>query len=178
MARAGCVSGILSAVKLCQSSSISGPSATANPISAKISANSSMTWLTGCTVPRGASGAGSVISTRSLASRRFRSAVSRSAFLPASADVMLSRSPLMMGPWVCRSSGDMLPMVFSSAETLPCLPSAAIRTASNESSVSAESMAPIRSVWSVAISVIIVCLNKQKGANGKCRPRPFAHVSK
>ena len=42
---------MLSAVKLYQSSSISGPVATAKPRSAKISASSSITWLTGCTVP-------------------------------------------------------------------------------------------------------------------------------
>ena len=42
---------MLSAVKLCQSSSISGPSATAKPRSAKISASSSITWLTGWTDP-------------------------------------------------------------------------------------------------------------------------------
>ena len=51
---------MLSAVKLCQSVSISGPVATAKPRSAKISASSSITCDTGCTEPFGASGAGSV----------------------------------------------------------------------------------------------------------------------
>ena len=37
---------------------MSGPSATVNPRSAKIAVTSSFTWLTGCTVPRGASGGG------------------------------------------------------------------------------------------------------------------------
>ena len=32
--------------------------------------------------------------------------------------------------------------------------------------------------WSVAMSVILVRLHKQMGANGKCRSRPFAHNSK
>ena len=45
---------MLSAVKLCQSSSISGPVATEKPRSAKISASSSITWLTGWTLPCGA----------------------------------------------------------------------------------------------------------------------------
>ena len=49
---------MLSAVKLCQSSSISGPVATEKPRSAKISANSSITWLTGWTLPFGAWGHG------------------------------------------------------------------------------------------------------------------------
>ena len=49
---------MLSAVKLCQSSSISGPVATAKPMSAKISASSSITWLTGWTEPLGAFGRG------------------------------------------------------------------------------------------------------------------------
>ncbi len=43
---------MLSAEKLCQSSSISGPVATAKPRSAKISASSSITWLTGWMLPR------------------------------------------------------------------------------------------------------------------------------
>jgi hypothetical protein len=60
---------MLSAVKLCHSSSISGPVATEKPKSAKISASSSITWLTGWTVPRGVSGAGKDRSTVSSASR-------------------------------------------------------------------------------------------------------------
>ena len=48
------ISGMLSAVKLYHCVSISGPSATEKPRSAKISASSSITWLTGWTVPCGA----------------------------------------------------------------------------------------------------------------------------
>src|SRR6476661_5669892 len=51
MARAGWFSGMFSAVKLYHCVSISGPSAIEKPRSAKISASSSMTWLTGWTVP-------------------------------------------------------------------------------------------------------------------------------
>ena len=42
---------MLSAVKLCQSSSMSGPSAQVKPISPKMAASSSITWPIGCSVP-------------------------------------------------------------------------------------------------------------------------------
>ena len=50
--RAGCSGGMFSAVKLCQSSSMSGPSATAKPISPRMAITSSMVWLTGWIAPR------------------------------------------------------------------------------------------------------------------------------
>ena len=60
---------MFSASKLYQSVSICGPSATAKPISAKIAMTSSVTWLTGWTVPlrRAAERPGSVTSSHSRA---------------------------------------------------------------------------------------------------------------
>ena len=58
IARAGWLSPMLSAVKLYHWVSISGPSATEKPRSANISASSSITWLTGWTVPADAFGRG------------------------------------------------------------------------------------------------------------------------
>jgi hypothetical protein len=57
--------------------------ATAKPRSAKISASSSITWLTGWTVPSGAAGAGSVMSSRSVARRASSAAASSAAFFAA-----------------------------------------------------------------------------------------------
>src|SRR5574338_380652 len=91
MARAGWFSGMLSAVKLYHWVSISGPSATEKPRSAKISASSSITWLTGWTVPRGASGAGSDRSIVSVASLRSSSAFSRASLRSVIAPCLPSR---------------------------------------------------------------------------------------
>jgi hypothetical protein len=62
ISRAGCFSGKFRAVKLWKSSSMSGPSATAKPISAKIVVISSITCIVGCTEPlrRGGGGQGQV----------------------------------------------------------------------------------------------------------------------
>src|SRR6185436_4615086 len=59
---------------------MSGPSATEKPRSAKIAVISSFTWLTGWIVPRGASKAGSDVSTRSVARRESSDALSSSFF--------------------------------------------------------------------------------------------------
>ena len=59
-------------------------------------------------------------------------------------------------PVVFGSKTDIPPIVFSKADTLPCLPSAETRTASSASSVLAESIAVISSVWRVSISLIFV----------------------
>ena len=88
---------MLRAVKLCHWSSISGPSATAKPRSAKISASSSITWLTGWTDPCGISGAGSDRSTRSVASLCSSSAASSSSLRSAIASVTASRSAWIFG---------------------------------------------------------------------------------
>ena len=84
---------MLSAVKLCQSSSISGPVATAKPMSAKISASSSITWLTGWMVPRAAIGAGSVRSIVSRANWSLSAACSSASLRAAKAALTLSRKP-------------------------------------------------------------------------------------
>ena len=55
---------------------------------------SSFTWLTGCTVPRGASDAGSETSTRSDDSRVSSDAFSSSLFFAAMASATRSRSAL------------------------------------------------------------------------------------
>ena len=71
ISRAGWSGGKLSLPKLRSSVSISGPSAMAKPISAKIAVNSSTTWLIGWMRPvsAGASRTGSVTSSLSVLSR-------------------------------------------------------------------------------------------------------------
>ena len=71
ISRAGWPTGKFSMVKLYSSVSMSGPSATAKPISAKIAVISSMTWLIGWIRPASMppSRAGSVTSTASVARR-------------------------------------------------------------------------------------------------------------
>ena len=152
---------MLSAVKLYQSVSISGPVATANPRSAKISASSSITWLTGWTVPTGGMSAGSVMSSVSVASRASSSARSSAALRAAMASVAAIRSPLIRGPSCCRCSGAMPPSVFSIAVIAPFLPSSATRAASSES----RSAAAV--IWLSISSSLIAQPNKQMGANGK-----------
>ena len=120
-------SGMLSAVKLCQSSSISGPSATAKPRSAKISASSSITWLTGWTVPLGISWAGSDRSIVSVASLRSSSAVSSADLRSAIADVTCSRKAWIFGASAARDSGSIEPSDFNCWVMLPDLPSTATR---------------------------------------------------
>ena len=51
ISRAGCLGGKFSAVKLWKSSSMSGPSATEKPMSAKMETISSMVCMVGCTAP-------------------------------------------------------------------------------------------------------------------------------
>ena len=65
ISRAGCLGGKFSAVKLWKSSSMSGPSATAKPMSAKMAIISSITCMVGCTAPLRRGGGGRVRSTRS-----------------------------------------------------------------------------------------------------------------
>src|SRR6516164_701757 len=135
---------------------MSGPSATAKPMSAKMTVSSSVTWLIGCTRPisAGASRTGSVTSTVS-ALRRVSSAAASSAFLRA-AMAALTRSlrPLIAGPCTLRSSGVILPSVLSSADTEPLLPSAATRTCSRAAPSFAEATAESRSVSSCEMSGI------------------------
>ncbi len=94
-------------MKFSSSVSMSGPSATAKPISAKIAVISSMTWLIGWIRPRtsGASRTGRVTSTRSEASRASRAASASSALRAVTAPCTRSRRPLIRGPRSLRSSG-------------------------------------------------------------------------
>src|SRR3954452_10711090 len=135
---------------------ISGPSATAKPMSAKIAVSSSMTWLIGCTRPVSAGGSrtGSVTSTVSLLRRASSAAAPNASLRAAIAVVTRSFKPLIAGPCTLRSSGVMAPSVFSSADTEPLLPSADTRTASSAASSLAEVTAASRSFSSCAASDI------------------------
>ena len=150
---------MLSAVKLCQSSSISGPVATEKPRSAKISASSSITWLTGWTEPLGAAGAGKVRSRLSVARRASSSASSSTALRAAIASAAALRRLLSKGPCTCRSSGDILPSVFINPEIDPCLPRNSIRSASSAAASGAFSIRVSASVLSWSRSVIMSAWN-------------------
>src|SRR5712691_1323552 len=115
---------------------MSGPSATAKPMSAKIAVSSSTTWLIGWMRPISAadSRTGSVTSTVSVLSRALSVWSFSASRRAAMAAVTRSFSPLMSGPCCLRSSGDIVPSVLSSADTEPLLPSAATRTASSAAS--------------------------------------------
>src|SRR5690606_30953558 len=154
ISRAGWPSGKLSAVKLCQSVSISGPSAMEKPMSEKMAVISSQTWLTGWMRPAAVGGAGSGrVTSRRSAARRAASASAPSSPERASTAVAISvLRPLMAGPAVLRSSGGMLPSEASSAETDPFLPRAATRTASSAAASPAAAMAASRSARRVSIS--------------------------
>ena len=133
---------------------MSGPSATANPMSAKIAVSSSSTWLSGWIRPcsAGASRSGSVTSTVSDFSRASRAADFRMSRRAESAWVTASLARLIAAPCVLRSSGDILPSVDSSAEIEPFLPSAATRTASRAASSPAAAISPRMVCSSVARS--------------------------
>src|SRR6266852_4776138 len=135
---------------------MSGPSAIAKPMSAKIAVSWSITWLLGCPRPISAGGSrtGSVTSTVSVLRRRSSAASLSAARRAAIAAVTRSLSPLMSGPCSRRSSGVIVPSVLSSAETEPLLPSAATRAASSAASSAAAAMAPTRSRSSAARSDI------------------------
>ena len=79
ISRAGWPTGVFSMVKLLSSVSMSGPSATEKPMSAKIAVSSSITWLIGCTRPSsgGLSRTGSVTSTVSVLRRASSAALFR-----------------------------------------------------------------------------------------------------
>src|SRR5215470_14907619 len=154
ISRAGWPSGMLSLVKLRSSVSMSGPSATAKPMSAKIVVNSSITWLIGWMRPISAGGSrsGNVTSTVSVLSRWSSAADFSASRRAASASVTRSLRPLINGPWVLRSSGVIAPSVRRSADTEPLLPSAATRTASSAASSAAAEMSRRICGWSVAMS--------------------------
>src|SRR5262249_27420188 len=180
---------MLSLVKLRSSVSISGPSATAKPMSAKIAVSSSVTWLIGCTRPDSAdaSRTGNVTSTVSVLSLASSAAAASLSFAAAMATVIRSFNPLIAGPWTFRSPGVIVPSVFRSAEPEPLLPSAATRTASSVASSFAEATLARISCSSVPIfdmahhrvmreldprilSRLALCLPERKGRE-RARPR-------
>src|SRR5688500_7380758 len=136
---------MLSAEKFRQSSSISGPVATEKPRSEKISASSSITWLTGWTLPKATGSIGRLMSSVSVASRRSTSAASSASLRAAIASVTASRKAWMRGPSLWRCSGVMPPSVFKSWVTAPCLPIAAPRAAASAARSAASPMRPSQS---------------------------------
>src|SRR5688572_24684607 len=154
MARAGWCGGKLSASKLCQSSSISGPSLSSKPRRPKMSAMRSIVRLTGCRPPRSASRPGRVTSRVSEASRASSAASSRLALRSPSAAVRASRAWLIASPAALRWSAGSVPSCLSWAVTLPCLPSRETRRASTASGVSAEAMSARACCVSDSIPVI------------------------
>jgi hypothetical protein len=120
--RAGWFSGLFSAVKLVQSFSISGPSATAKPIEPKISSMRRQVRLTGCRPPRPRPRPGSVTSSASSARRASSFACARAPRRSSSAASMLSLAALIAWPAALRSSAESLPSDFSSPVSSPALP--------------------------------------------------------
>src|SRR4030095_12904564 len=149
---------MLRAVKLCQSSSMSGPSAQVKPISPKMAASSSITWPIGCKVPwvqvANSGRAGRLTSTFSLLSLA-ASAAALSWVLRASSAASISPlSWFTSAPNARRWSGDMPPSVFISPVTLPFLPRAATRAASRAARSAACSTATSASLRMVERSLI------------------------
>ncbi len=180
IARAGWFSSMLSAVKLCQSSSISGPVFTAKPRSAKISASSSITWLTGWMLPLGRAGAGSVRSSVSVASLRSSSAASSPALRASTAPAIAARADWIAGACACRSSGVILPSVFNNWLTQPCLPTASTRNASSTVASGAAAMAATACSVRVVRSSISASRYRMWGAKAKGGPSwtaPLFNVS-
>ncbi len=114
-------------------------------MSAKIAVSSSVTWVIGWMRPvsAGAGRTGSVTSTVSVASRASMAASRSSALRALIAAVTRSRRPLIAGPMTWRSSGVILPSVFSCSDTEPFLPMAPTRTASIAASSAAAAMSAI-----------------------------------
>ena len=114
---------MLSAPKLCQSLSMSGPSATANPIAPKIAMISSVVRLTGWIDPTSPAAGGSVTSSRSAASLAASSALSSTARRASMDAANSSRSAFSAAPRARRSSGASLPSSLSSPVSAPDFPS-------------------------------------------------------
>ncbi len=138
IARAGWLSGMLSAVKLCQSSSISGPGR-----DGKAQVGEDFGQFVHHLADR---------VDRALAAHRARAASGRSSRAPAAlpapraserlpCDRQAPRQPLRAGVDLAGPGSGALraiipPSVFSSAETQPCLPSNSTRSASSASRIS------------------------------------------
>src|SRR5229473_1748429 len=155
---------MLRAVKLCQSSSMSGPSAQVKPISPKMAASSSITWPIGCKVPRPSGRAGRLTSTFSDASLA-ASAEAPSAPLRASSAASISPlSWLTRAPNSLRCSGASPPRVFIRPVTLPFFPSAATRATSRAARSAACCTAPSASLRIVERSSILRYSNRLRWA--------------
>ena len=153
VSRAGWPSGKFSAVKLCQSSSMSGPSATVKPISPNTAAISSNTCMTGCSAPALGRGpaAGTGPPSRSPAALPAR----RLPALPcgrarrhrrgSSAHSASGRSPCALPGSSCRESS-------SGRRPCPSCPSSATRTSSSVARSPAASIAARASFSIVLIS--------------------------
>ena len=156
---------MLRAEKLCQSVSMSGPSAMANPIAPKIAAISSDVRLIGWISPRDLGRGGRVASIRSVASLPSSAAASRSARRASSAAVSASFSRFTAAPRSRRASGAIFPRSFSSAVTVPLRPSSATRTASQ----ARRSVAAAREASASALRA-----DRSSTAVSRGRPEPFS----
>jgi hypothetical protein len=105
----GMVTGHVERVKIIPSVSICGPSATENPISAKIAVTSSQTWEMGWMVPAGLCRPGNVTSNHSDFKRSSKAASAMADLRALRAEFTSSFNALSAGPAICRSSGDILP---------------------------------------------------------------------
>ena len=171
VSRAGWPGGKLSAVKLWKSSSTSGPSATSKPISAKITASSSITWVIGCSEPCGSGRTGRVTSTVSEARAASSALASRSALRASRASLRRVLRPLSAGPITWRSSGLILPSSRIISETEPFLPRADTRTASSAASSAAPSIWLRTSASSVSrldVSVMVFSVPRGRGGFSGC----------
>ncbi len=122
MARAGCSGGMFSASKLWNSSSISGPSATAKPICEKMAVISSRPCCTGCNAPQVAVRPGNVTSIRSASIRVALAFTASSASLCSSAVANAALVRFTCWPITGRSAGGNLPTPLSTSVNAPFLP--------------------------------------------------------
>ena len=151
MPRAGCAAGMLSASKLYQSVSTSGPSATVKPMPMKTSTSRSQVCVTKCSEPRSGRSTSSVRSSRSAATVVARSAASSSERREANAASSDSRASFNAAPATLRPSGSSPPMPFLSAVSSPFFPR---RSASTARSSSTEVAAAIRAGPSAPIRLM------------------------
>src|SRR5579862_373364 len=162
MLREGWSGNMRSAVKLYQSISISGPSATENPIVRKSASTCSCARVMGCSPPRELPRPGSVTSTDSAPSFESRSAariLSRTDWIRASTSAF---ARLIAAPALGRSSAESFPRLFSSSVSWPALPRKRDLACSRSASVAVERMA-LRAA-SMICSSSFIRRSKRKGA--------------
>ncbi len=134
MPRAGWAGGMLSASKLYQSVSASGPSATTNPMATNTSSRASRVWVTRCRCPRPSEestwlATTSVRSRRSSARRAARSTAASSLLRSSSAPSIRCWTSWSTAPASRRSSGGSPPRPCLAAFSAERLPSSACSTA-------------------------------------------------